>query len=295
MIKLENVQKTFDKTIILKDINWDVERGQVVGLVGPNGSGKSTLLRLICGVLKPDGGRASYDNQRIYDNPNVKRKIAFVSDEPFYFSGSNLEGMKSFYQTFYPTFDENTYTQLLHLFPVDPNKRISAFSKGMKRMTSLILNLASHPEVLLLDEAFDGLDPMMRLNLKRFLSDEIIDHQTSVIVSSHSLRELEDISDSIALIDNHSILLSQTLEHYHAYYHKIQLAFANEIDVQRLKELAPLHLEGQGKVYTLTIKGDLDVITQRISALNPAVVDELPLSLEELFIYEMEDRGYGKI
>lgn len=294
MIKFNSVSKSFGPKKVLDNVSWEVEKGCVLGLVGPNGAGKSTILRLIAGVLSPDFGEVFVLDQKVTNNPNIKGHIAFVSDEFYFPTGSSLTDMKDFYRSFYPAFSDTTYARLLKIFPLDEKKSLSSFSKGMKRQASLVLLLSTHPQLILLDEAFDGLDPVMRLALKRYISDIIIDKQVTVLISSHNLRELEDICDTIALIDHENIVLNQKTDEYQNNYQKVQLAFNEIIDVREIEDLHPLHIEGKGRIYTVIFRGTKEEIEDKIEPLNPAIVDILPLSLEELFVYEMEDRGYGK-
>lgn len=294
MLKINDISIAFDKKEVLNGVDWQLEEGKVYGLVGPNGSGKSTLLRIISGVLKPDHGDVILNDQNVYNNPNIKGTISFVSDDFYFLNGSSLNEMKAFYKSFYPDFSESVYHNLLDIFPINEKEKISAFSKGMKRQASLILCLATGPKLLLLDEAFDGLDPVMRLSLKRYISDQMIDSQLTVIVSSHNLRELEDICDSIALIDHRKVVLNESIDNYRLQYHKFQLGFSESIDKSIFDDFKPLKVDGNGKVYTLVLKGDKDSLCEELSLLNPIILETLSLSLEELFVYEMEERGYGK-
>ena len=195
MIQLKQVSKSFDNTLVLDQVDWFVKKGSVFGLVGPNGAGKSTILRLISGVITPELGVVTLDDENVYDNPQVKQRILFLSDDPFYLNQANIEEMKEFYKIFYPSFNESMYQRLLNNFPVPTNKKINDFSKGMKRQVGLILALSVNPDVLLLDESFDGLDPVMRLTLKRFIAQEMTSREMTVVISSHNLRELEDICE----------------------------------------------------------------------------------------------------
>jgi ABC-2 type transport system ATP-binding protein len=202
--------------------------------------------------------------------------------------------MKEFYKIFYPSFDEAMYTKLLNNFPIPENEKINNFSKGMKRQTGLILALSVNPDVLLLDESFDGLDPVMRLTLKRFISREILNRDMTVVISSHNLRELEDICDQIALIDNRKVVMSGDVDTIKGDFHKIQVGFSHDVKEDIFAFLNPLHVDKMGNVFVVVAKGEIDGILESIKNLNPALVTELPLNLEEIFVYEMEGRGYGK-
>lgn len=294
MIQLTSVSKSFDNKLVLDHIDWIVKKGSVFGLVGPNGAGKSTILRIISGVIKADSGQVTVDGEFVYDEPLVKKRILFLADEPFFLHQSTLREMKEFYKIFYPSFDEAMYTKLLNNFPIPENEKINTFSKGMKRQTGLILALAVNPDVLLLDESFDGLDPVMRLTLKRFISREILNRDMTVVISSHNLRELEDICDQIALIDNKKVVMSGEVDTIKGDFHKIQVGFSHDVKEDIFAFLNPLHVDKMGNVFVVVAKGDVEGLLESIKKLEPALVTELPLNLEEIFVYEMEGRGYGK-
>jgi ABC-2 type transport system ATP-binding protein len=294
MIQLTSVSKSFENKLVLDHIDWTVKKGSVFGLVGPNGAGKSTLLRIISGVIKADNGQVTVDGEFVYDEPLVKKRILFLADEPFFLHQSTLREMKEFYKIFYPSFDETMYTKLLNNFPIPENEKINTFSKGMKRQTGLILALSVNPDVLLLDESFDGLDPVMRLTLKRFISREILNRDMTVVISSHNLRELEDICDQIALIDNKKVVMSGDVDTIKGDFHKIQVGFSHDVKEDIFEFLNPLHVDKMGNVFVVVAKGEIEGILESIKKLDPALVTELPLNLEEIFVYEMEGRGYGK-
>ena len=294
MIQLTSVSKSFESKLVLDHIDWTVKKGSVFGLVGPNGAGKSTLLRIISGVIKADSGQVTVDGEFVYDEPMVKRRILFLADEPFFLHQSTLREMKEFYRIFYPSFDETMYSKLLNNFPIPENEKINTFSKGMKRQTGLILALSVNPDVLLLDESFDGLDPVMRLTLKRFISREILNRDMTVVISSHNLRELEDICDQIALIDNRKVVMSGDVDKIKGDFHKIQVGFSHDVKEDIFEFLNPLHVDKMGNVFMVVAKGEIEEILESIKKLEPVLVTELPLNLEEIFVYEMEGRGYGK-
>lgn len=294
MIQLKAVTKSFDNSLVLDQVDWFVRKGSVFGLVGPNGAGKSTILRLISGVITPESGVVTLDDQPVYDNPLAKQRILFLSDDPFYLHQATIEEMKEFYKLFYPSFNETMYQRLLNNFPVPTKKKINDFSKGMKRQVGLILALSVNPDVLLLDESFDGLDPVMRLTLKRFIAQEMSNREMTVVISSHNLRELEDICDQIALIDNKKVVMSGQVDTIKDEFHKFQVGFREVLDVAGFNGLDIIHQEQVGNVFTLVIKGSLEVIKAQLESLDPALYVELPLNLEEIFVYEMEARGYGK-
>lgn len=295
MITLTHISKSFNQTKVLDDILWAIPKGSIFGLVGPNGAGKSTLLRIIAGVLKADEGSVLVNNQVVFDNPIIKKHILFVSDDPYFLGQSNLKEMKEFYQIFYPSFDEGMYQRLVNVFKMSEVSSIQDFSKGMKRQASIILALSVMPDVLLLDEAFDGLDPVMRLTLKRIIADELMNREMTVIISSHNLRELEDICDRIALLSNNRITLQDEIENIRLNYHKIQVAYTQADHDELFKSFNTLHLEKRGHVYMLVAKGDITELKDKIKDTHPVLFEEIPVSMEEVFVYEMEGEGYGKL
>lgn len=293
MINLKNINKHFDDKQVLEHINWDVPKASIYGLVGPNGAGKSTLLRIISGVLKADEGTVLVNGVDVYDNPSIKKHILFVSDDPFFLPQSSIKEMRQFYELFYPSFNDSMYYSLLKKFGLSETDKINDFSKGMKRQASIILALSCSPDILLLDEAFDGLDPVMRLNLKRIIANELLNRDMTVIISSHNLRELEDICDRIALLNNHTITIQDEIESIRNQYHKIQLAYTNPIDDKVLHDLDPMYFDKRGNVYMLVLKGELDDKMKRIQDTQPVLCEEIPITMEEVFVYEMEANGYG--
>ncbi|KAF0227218.1 MAG: ABC transporter ATP-binding protein [Erysipelotrichaceae bacterium] len=295
MIALKNIKKSFDNKLVLENIDWEIPKGSIYGLVGPNGAGKSTLLRLMSGVLSPDAGQITLEGEIVYDNPSAKQKIMFVPDDPFFLTQSTLKEMKKFYQIFYASFNETMYQKLLGHFKLNENEKINDYSKGMKRQASVILALSCDPEVLLLDEAFDGLDPVMRLMFKRLITDELMNRQITVVISSHNLRELEDICDSIALLDQHTISIQDEVENIRSNYHKLQIGYTKEQGADIFKEIAPLHLEQRGHVYLMIAKGDISSIRALIESTQPVLLEEIPITMEEVFVYEMEAKGYGQL
>lgn len=295
MIQIHGISKQFETKIVLNEVNWEIPKASIYGLVGPNGAGKSTLLRIIAGVLKPDTGIVNVDGVKVYDNPMIKKHILFVSDDPFFLPQSTIKEMRSFYEIFYPSFNDALYYKLLELFHLNEKDRIQDFSKGMKRQACLILALSVNPDVLLLDEAFDGLDPVMRLTLKRILADELMNRQMTVVISSHNLRELEDICDRIAMLNEHTITIQDEIENIRIQYHKLQIGYTSEQDDAFLKGFNPLHLEKRGNVYMMVLKGEAESILTEIRNSKPVLLEEIPITMEEVFVYEMEGKGYGQL
>ncbi len=291
MIQIENVSKKLDTKVVLDKLDWRIADSKVHGLVGPNGSGKSTLLRLIAGIYQADQGSITIESQPVFENPDIKANIMYVADDPFFLHQSTLNDMRDFYQTFYPSFNNDIYDSLLKLFLLDANAKITTFSKGMRRQAALILAFATTPKYLLLDEAFDGLDPVMRLSLKRIISDEIINKQMTVIISSHNIRELEDICDEIVLIQNGIINLGGVVDELHKAFHKYQMAFSEVVNESLFSNISYADIMINSKFVTLITQKDN---SQELQKLNPLLLEEVAMNLEEIFVYQMKEHGYGK-
>ncbi len=290
MLKIEHLSKNFGKKQVLNNLNLTVSDKSIVGLVGVNGAGKSTLLRLIAGVYAPEQGSIMLDGRSTYNDMSAKKDIAFVSDDAYFPMGATINSTKLFYQTMY-NFDDQAFEKYLKLFELDPKASIATFSKGMKRRVSLIFALSIHPKLLLLDEAYDGLEPIARLHFKNALTNLIEDENVSVIISSHSLKELEDICDSFAMLENGSIMSGGDLSESKENINKYQLAFKDDLQKEDFKNLDILQYEKEGQVYKLVIRGDIDTVEAQLRAMDPMLLNILPVNFEELFIYELESRG----
>lgn len=292
MIEVRGLCKSYGKNTVLENVGLTVATGSVFGLVGINGAGKSTLLRLISGVLKPERGEILIDGEPVYENESVKRKIFFLPDDPYYTPNLSGEGLAQMYRTFYD-FDEDVYAEYLDRFKLSPKNPIRNFSKGMKRQVFVSLALAIRPEYLLLDEAFDGLDPLARLVFKRGLIDLVGDKKCTVVISSHSLRELEDISDSYGMLDHKTITCSGELEEDLGKIHKFQAAFSRPVSREELG-FDVMTFSSTGRVIQFVVKGKEEEIASRLAALGSIFVEEIPVDFEEMFVSEVESRGYLK-
>lgn len=293
MIQIDHVSKSFDRIIAVNDLSLTIEEGKVFGLLGTNGAGKSTLMRMICGVFRPDQGSIQSDNRSIYENPEVKQEIFYISDDAYYFSNASAEDMIRFYRLSYSAFQTERIYELLDKFSLDKKRRISTFSKGMKKQISLLLGICSGAKWLFCDESFDGLDPVMRQAVKSLFAQEMCDRDFTPVIASHNLRELEDICDHVGLLHQGGILLSRDLEDLKSDLHKVQLALEGEDISDYLgQRLDILNIEKRGSLYTVTAKGDLDIIMTVIRAKEPVFCESLPLSLEEIFISETGVHGY---
>ncbi len=291
MIKCSSLVKKFDKFVALDGIDTVFEEGGIYGLVGSNGSGKSTLLRILSGVYKSDGGTALADEENIWNNSNKKAEIFFLPDTPFFFKGATTFSMAKFYGSLYPDFSFEVFGSLSKTFPIDINKRLDNMSKGMQRQALLMLALSSRPRYLLLDEAFDGLDPVVRQVLKNFLI-EAAEQKTTVIIASHNLRELEDLCDKVLLLHKGKVVISDSLDNIKNNLHKVQVAFSQPPSDDALCSLDILKCEKTGSLYRMVIRGDIEEIMAKINALLPLFAESIEPSLEEIFIFELEGENY---
>jgi len=292
MIKTEHLTKKFGDLTALNDISCTINDGCIYGLVGSNGAGKSTLLRLIAGVYKPEKGNVTVDGAPVYENPKVKERITFVADELFFLPGASMNRMADLYAAVYKRFDRKRYKELTSLFGLDPKKPINTFSKGMKRQAATILALSARSDYILFDETFDGLDPVMRNFVKKIVCEDILDRNATAVITSHSLRELEDTCDQLALLHKGGLILQSDVQNLKTGLFKVQVAFREEYDKTKFEGMNILQFIKHGMVANMIIRGDQEKTVARLKAMNPAVLDVLPLTLEEVFTYEMEALGY---
>lgn len=285
MLEIKNVTKAFKDKSVLDDVSLNIDHGSIFGLVGVSGAGKSTLLRSIAGIYSLDDGLVLFEGLDTHIDVEIRKRIFLVSDDPYYPYGSSIKSLKMFYKSFYD-FDEEIYQKYLNLFKLSETDNISNFSKGMKRQALLLIALACKPELLLLDEAFDGLDPIVRVHIKNALSDLIEDNNSLIIISSHNLKELEDICDSYGILENGHIETYGDLLESKANINKYQLAFKEEVDIEMFKGFDVLYKNMEGRIVTLVIKGNREDVSKKLEALNPLILDVLNVNFEELFIYE---------
>lgn len=294
MIEIKGVTKKFDnKFTALDNIDLTIPTGTAFGLLGSNGAGKSTILRLISGIYKQEEGTVKADGEDIFDNISVKERVFFIDDETVQFSKYTLKSLKDFYKGYYPNFSEELFEKLRAQVNLPMDKRIDRFSKGMKRQAIVVVGLACRTDYLLLDEAFDGLDPTMRIIVKKMLVDAMIDRNLTAIISSHNLKEINEVCDTVALLHKGKILFNRDLDSVKGNIHKVQAAFAVDYNGKEdFEGLNILHYERTGSVCYLIIKGSEEEIRENLKVKKPLVLDIVPLSLEEIFIYEMEGLGY---
>ena len=286
MLEIKNVTKTFGTFKALDNLTMTVPQGAVYGLVGPNGAGKSTAIRHLMGIYRPDSGSITLEGLPIYENPQVKETIGYIPDDIFYFPSATLEEMRRFYKGIYPKFDDALFNRLYEVFQLPKKTPIRRFSKGMQKQAAFQLTLACRPEVLILDEPVDGLDPVMRRQVMSLILADVAERGTTVLISSHNLRELEDVCDHVGIMDKGKMLLERSLAEMQGNTVKLQLV--GEVP----EGLEVLHESNSGRLRTLIVRGNPMEVSERTAAAKPAYFDVLPLSLEEIFIYELGGVNY---
>lgn len=292
MIEVKEFTKRFGSTVALDHISCSVGSGSVFGLVGSNGAGKSTLLRSLAGIYAPDGGSLEIDGVAPFENSAVKSRMFFIPDYPYFLPQASLNDTASFYARLYPNWSRKRYEELCHVFPIDSKAKIGNMSKGMQRQAALIAALSTQPEYLLLDEIFDGLDPVMRQLLKKILSNNVSERGMTVVIASHNLRELEDLCDHVGLLHKGGVILERELDELKLGINKVQAVFKPMPEMNVFKDLDIVKSEIRGSLINFVIRGTKEEILSKINALNPVFVEILPLTLEEVFISEMEVAGY---
>lgn len=294
MIQVNNVVKNFDGFRALDGVNMKVEKGSIYGLVGPNGAGKSTLIRHLTGVYRPDQGEILIGGKPIYENREIKARISYIPDDLFYFLQADTMVMMKYYRGIYPNFDEKMFFRMQEFFPsIDVKRNIRRLSKGMQKQVAFWLAICCRPELIILDEPVDGLDPVMRRQIWSILMSEVAEHKMTVLVSSHNLRELEDVCDHVGIMNKGSIMIERSLMELQGNISKVQIACQTGMP-KMPKEFEVLHMSNSGRVYTMIVKGNPKEVARAVSAEedNLAIVDILPLTLEEIFIYEMGGADY---
>ena len=294
MIKINDVVKTFDGFRALDGLTMQVEKGSIYGLVGPNGAGKSTILRHITGVYRPDSGTIEVDGQPIYENPEIKQRVFSIPDELYYFTSATTRDMMKFYRGIYPNFSMERYEALKEAFStVDEKHPIRRLSKGMQKQSAFWLALCCQPDLLVLDEPVDGLDPVMRRQVWSLLMGDVAQRGTTVLVSSHNLRELEDVCDHVGILSKGKVLLQRSLTDLQDNVVKMQVVFDTPELPELPGELEVLHASQVGRVHTLIIRGSAAQIKHQLASYQPLLMDALPLTLEEIFIYELGGEDYA--
>ena len=286
MLEMKNVTKTFGTFKALDDLSMTVPKGAIYGLVGPNGAGKSTAIRLLTGIYQPDCGEVTLEGMRIFENPKQKARIGYIPDDIFYFPSASLEEMRKFYAGIYKNFDHDLFDRLYEVFQLPKKGPIRRFSKGMQKQAAFHLTICTRPDLLILDEPVDGLDPVMRRQVWNLILSDVAQRETTVLISSHNLRELEDICDHVGIMDHGKMLLERSLEDMQGTTHKLQLVG------DAPEDLEILHESLSGRLRTLIVRGDAQEIEAKMQATQCPYYDVLPLSLEEIFIYELGGVNY---
>ncbi len=291
MIEVKNISKNFGAVRALSELSMNVPKGSIYGLVGPNGAGKTTIINHLMGVYKPDAGSVMIDGENVWENTALKKRVLCINDEWYFYPSFSMKEMAKLYAGLYPDFNRERYEKLSEILPIDENRQIRRFSKGMKKQVAFRLVLSCLPEVLILDEPLDGLDPVMRKQIMNVIISDVAERQMTVLVSSHNLRELEDICDYVGIIHKGSLVAEKPLEDLKGNICKIQIAFDGEFP-EELKSDMILHTSKVGSVYTVIIKGDADKFEEKAKSFSPLVFDKVSLTLEEVFIYELGGLGY---
>ena len=290
MIEVRNVIKEFDGFRALDDMSMTVPTGAVYGLVGPNGAGKSTIIRHLTGIYRQDAGEITIDGAPVFENPEVKSRIAYIPDDIFYYANASIREMMDFYRSIYPHFDAERFKKLADVFGLDPKRQMRRLSKGMQKQAAFWIAVSLRPEILILDEPVDGLDPVMRRRIWSIIMADVAENGTTVLVSSHNLRELEDVCDSVGIMNKGKIMIERSLNELQENIVKIQLALP---DGESLPEgLDILHKSNTGRLQSLIMHGTQEEITEKLQSAHPLFIDAVPLTLEEIFIYELGGADY---
>lgn len=292
MIQVNNVTKKFGSFTALNHMSCKIADGCIYGLIGSNGAGKSTFLRLITGVYKPDEGQVLLDGEPVYENPAAKAKIAYVPDELFFLPGSSLNRMAKLYAAVFPDFSFERFHELVQLFGLSPKAPVNTFSKGMRRQGATLLALSCRPKYIFFDETFDGLDPVMRNVVKKLITADVLERRATAIITSHSLRELEDTCDQLSLLHKGGIIFESDIQDLKTTLFKLQVGFSKPFSREMFAGMDILSYTERGSVATFIVRGDREKTVEQISSHEPVLLDVLPLTLEEVFIYEMEALGY---
>ena len=290
MIEVRNVMKEFDGFRALDDMSMTVPTGAVYGLVGPNGAGKSTIIRHLTGIYRQDAGEILVDGAPVFENPGVKSRIAYIPDDIFYYANASIREMMDFYRSIYPHFDAERFKKLADVFGLDPKRQMRRLSKGMQKQAAFWIAVSLRPEILILDEPVDGLDPVMRRRIWSIIMADVAENGTTVLVSSHNLRELEDVCDSVGIMNKGKIMIERSLNDLQEGIVKMQLALP---DGETLPEgLDILHKSNTGRLQSLIMHGTQEELTEKLQSAHPLFIDAVPLTLEEIFIYELGGADY---
>ena len=290
MIEVRNVIKEFDGFRALDNLSMTVPTGSVYGLVGPNGAGKSTIIRHLTGIYRQDSGEITVDGEPVFENPAVKSRIAYIPDDIFYYSNASIREMMDFYRSIYPHFDEQRFKKLGEVFELDPKRQMRRLSKGMQKQAAFWIAVSLRPDILVLDEPVDGLDPVMRRQIWSIIMADVAESGTTVLVSSHNLRELGDVCDCVGIMNKGKIMIERSLNELQENIVKIQLALPDGATLPEGLDI--LHKSSTGRLQSLIMHGTQEELTEKLQAANPLFIDAVPLTLEEIFIYELGGADY---
>lgn len=292
MIDVRELSKSFGGFKALVDVHINVQKGSVYGLLGPNGAGKTTLIKHLAGVYRQDTGTITIDGRPVYENPFVKSQLVYIPDDLYFFSQYSIADMAALYAGFYPTWDWKRFHTLQKVFSIDPQKRVIRLSRGMQKQVAFWLGICALPRIMILDEPVDGLDPVMRKKVWSLVLQDVAARQTTVLVSSHNLRELEDVCDHVGILHDGKILVEKDLDDLKTDIHKLQVGFSKEVPSNLLQADTILHREQSGSIIQLIVRGNRDQLLSEVRRADPVLLDILPLTLEEIFIYELGGIGY---
>ncbi|WP_332694315.1 ABC transporter ATP-binding protein [Halalkalibacter lacteus] len=292
MINVTNVKKSFEGFEAVNGVTVHIRKGSIYGLLGSNGAGKTTLLKMLAGIYKSDSGNVLIDDEPVFENVKLKEKMIFLADSLYFYPNTTIQQAAHFYQSMYSSWNEQRFKMLHNVFQIDITKKIHRLSKGMQRQVAFWLTLSTMPDVLILDEPLDGLDAVMRQKVKNLLIQDVAEREMTIIISSHNLREVEDLCDNVGIMHGGKIIIEKDLDDLKSDVHKIQVAFKQGVPVDLLKEVPILYKEERGSVLLYIVRGKESTISAQVLAHQPAIFDLLPLTLEEIFIYEMRDVGY---
>ena len=290
MIEVKNVVKEFDGFRALDGMTMTVPKGSVYGLVGPNGAGKSTIIRHLTGIYRQDSGEILIDGEPVFENPQVKGRMAYIPDDIFYFANASIREMAQFYRSVYPQFDMERFNKLADIFKLDPKRQMRRLSKGMQKQAAFWTAISLKPEILILDEPVDGLDPVMRRQIWSIIMSDVAENGTTVLVSSHNLRELEDVCDHVGIMNHGKVMIERSLEDLQENIVKIQLALPDGGSLPEGIDI--LHASSTGRIHSLIMRGSAAELEEKLSVANPLFIDAIPLTLEEIFIYELGGTDY---
>ena len=292
MIKVSGVTKHFDKYKVLDNMDMHVPKGSIYGLVGPNGAGKTTIINHITGMLRPESGSITIDGEPVYENEDIKQRVVSIADDWFYFSTATVREMTSFYESIYKNFSKERYNAIKDIFGIDEKRQIRKFSKGMKKQTAFWLSLSAMPDVLILDEPLDGLDPVMRKQVLNLVISDVAEREMTVLVSSHNLRELEDICDCVGIIHKGKMIIEKPLDDLKGSVQKYQIVMSEERETLLKNDKDILHISKTGSVYSVIVRGTAPQTDEKMKKISSVLCERISLTLEEVFIYELGGLGY---